>query len=505
MNQQVFISYSNKSQTDRHVADTIYDTLKARGIPCWVAHRDIAAGQNWPDAISKAISNSRVMIVVLSEHTQKSHYVDREVTQAADENLTIIPFCIDEVSLSGGLKLLLSNCQWINAYPHLQDKDLDRLVETLQSYLGIEPGKTFKSVEKQPEVDIESSKSFRLKWVLLAVSIIIAVIAVVFFVSQWINNRPDDLDKKQKLAEHVQKKTLTKLVEDIQQKMVTKPIKEKDTAALPITNKKEQKEKIEVPIKEQPDFIRDLKSKGWGVKKIGNASWEAFYKNHDITMIYIPPGKFVMGVDEGYNSERPPHEVDLDGYWIGKYEVIFAQYDRFCEESGKKKPGDENWGRGKRPVINISWGDAGAYCDWLSQKTGLKFDLPSEAQWEKAARGPRGHVYPWGNDFDKDKCNSDESGMKRTMPVGTFPSGRSSFGCMDMAGNAQEWCSDWYDENYYKKSPAKNPRGPTDGSSRVIRGGSWVHNFKVCRAVSRHGRPPAGQSRVTGFRLMMII
>ncbi len=283
MTQQVFISYSNENENDRQVADKIYDTLKARGIPCWAAHRDIAAGQNWPDEISKSISNSKVMIVVLSEHTQKSDFVSREVTLAAGEKLTTIPFCIEKVSLSGGLKLLLSNCQWIYAYLHPWDKALEQLVENLQKHLGIELRKPYKKEKKPFEMNI------------------------------------------------------------------------------------------------QPDFIKDFKSKGWDVNKNENDYWKAFYKAYDLNMIYIPPGKFMMGADDGYETEKPLHQVDLDGYWIGKYEVTFAQYDRYCEETGKKKPNDEDWGRENRPVINVSWGDAVAYCEWLSQKTGLTFKLPTEA------------------------------------------------------------------------------------------------------------------------------
>jgi len=408
MTQQVFISYSNENETDRQVADKIYDTLKARGISCWAAHRDIGAGQNWQDEISKAISNSRVMIEVRSDFTEKSPYVKKEVRQAEEENLIIIPFCIEKVSLSGGGKLLLSNRQWINAYLHLRDKDLEQLVMTLHSYLEIEPGRTFKKEKKPPEVDIG------------------------------------------------------------------------------------------------PDFIRDLKSKGWDVKKNENDSWEAFYRTYDIKMIHIPPGKFMMGSNDGRDNEKPLHEVDLDGYWIGKYEVTFGQYDRYCGETGKKKPGDKGWGGENQPVINVSWDDATAYCDWLSKKTGLTFQLPTEAQWEKAARGSRGFQYPWGNDFDRTKCNSVESGLKQTMPVGSFHSGKSPYGCMDMAGNVWEWCADWYDADYYKNSPAKNPQGPLAGVYRALHGGSWGSESVLLRCAARYGDDPRGGLLYGGFRVVFL-
>jgi len=252
-----------------------------------------------------------------------------------------------------------------------------------------------------------------------------------------------------------------------------------------------------------PEFIRFLNSKGWDVNKNENDYWETFYKVYDLTMIYIPPGKFIMGADDGDNDERPQHEVDLDDYWIGKYEVTFAQYDQYCDEIGKEKPDDKGWGRGNRPVIHVSYDDAAAYCVWLSRKTELIFKLPTEAQWEKAARGTGGFVYPWGNHFDKNKCNSKESGLGRTSPVGTYPSGKSTYGCMDMAGNVWEWCSDWYDSEYYKISPAKNPQGPVYGSARVLRGGGWFGVAPNCRAASRHGHP-AGRGGLVGFRLMML-
>jgi formylglycine-generating enzyme len=480
MTQQVFISYSNKNETDRQVADKIYNTLKVGGIPCWVAHRDIGAGQNWLDEISKAISNSRVMIVVLSNFTEKSPYVKKEVGQAAEENLIIIPFCTEKVSLTGGLRLLLNDCQWINAHLMRQDKALEQLVEDLRRYLGIEPGKTPKQEEKPLEVYTQSFRknsrtSLRRKLILWAASIIIAVIAVVFIIKGItpVKNTTGTAKPGDTLADKTIK---TKPAEDAP----------KNTAAKPVG---------------QPDFVSDLKSKGWDVKKNENDCWEAFYKAYDLTMIYIPPGKFMMGADDISDAEKPLHEVDLDGYWIGKYEVTFAQYDRYCKETGKEKPGDAGWGREKRPVINVSWDEAAAYCLWLSQKTVLTFQLPTESQWEKAARGTGGLIYPWGNDFDKNKCNSYESGLKKTMPVGSYPLGKSPYGCMDMAGNVWEWCADWYNEGYYKNSHSKNPPGPEKGECRVLRGGYWFDVAPFCRAAYRFAFRPADRYGFGGFRL----
>jgi formylglycine-generating enzyme required for sulfatase activity len=264
--------------------------------------------------------------------------------------------------------------------------------------------------------------------------------------------------------------------------------------------------------KENP-FGKEINNKAKRVYKNEKGFWEVDYGD-GIVMVYIPPGEFSMGSNE-YSDERPPHTVFLDGYWIGKYEVTFAQYDKYCEESGNKKPGDRGWGRGNRPVITVSWDEASAYCDWLSNKTGLEFKLPTEAQWEKSARGSGGRKYPWGDDFPRgdsanfaDKQSSiswaDENiddGYTYTAPVGSYPRGASPYGVHDMAGNVWEWCSDWYDSDYYKKSPHKNPRGPETGSIHVVRGGSWGSDAGELRSADRRGGRSFDRDVDLGFRL----
>jgi formylglycine-generating enzyme required for sulfatase activity len=220
-----------------------------------------------------------------------------------------------------------------------------------------------------------------------------------------------------------------------------------------------------------------------------------------LVMVNVPAGEFTMGSNDGDSDEKPEHKVYLDGYWIGKYEVTFEQYDKYCEETGREKPDDSGWGRGKRPVIKVSWEDATAYCEWLKKKTGLNFRLPTEAHWEKAARGTDGRVYPWGNEFDKNKCNSEESRLKKTSPVGKFPDGASPYGCFDMAGNVWEWCSDWYEKKYYEKSPDKNPIGPNSGSKRVMRGGSWYDDAAGVRCAVRDRDTPDYRVSSLGLRL----
>jgi len=221
-------------------------------------------------------------------------------------------------------------------------------------------------------------------------------------------------------------------------------------------------------------------------------------------MVHIPAGDFTIGSPrgQGNDDERPAHKVFIGDFWLGKHEVTFAQYDLFCRESRHALPGDEGWGRGSRPVINVSWQDAQDYCRWLAGKTGRNFRLPREAEWEKAARS----MYPWGSSepsANKVNMNGDEDGFMFSAPVGSFPPGASHYGVLDMAGNVWEWTADWYGGDYYQMSQPRDPRGPARGSNRVVRGGSWKNGPELIRSANRSSEKPERRSNGVGFRLAM--
>lgn len=206
----------------------------------------------------------------------------------------------------------------------------------------------------------------------------------------------------------------------------------------------------------------------------------------NMEMVYIPEGNSIMGINNTENDESPQHKVYLDAFWIDKHEVTNGQY-QFCVNSGNcTKPENTTFFSHKdytnHPVIFVNWYDAKNYCNWAGR------DLPTEAQWEKAARGPDGYIYPWGNEKPKgfqanfcDKtCGEDwksiyiNDGYKKTAPVGNYQEGSSPYGVLDLAGNVWEWVGDWYSENYYSsQSTWTNPIGPTTGDYKVIRGGGW--------------------------------
>jgi formylglycine-generating enzyme required for sulfatase activity/tRNA A-37 threonylcarbamoyl transferase component Bud32 len=225
---------------------------------------------------------------------------------------------------------------------------------------------------------------------------------------------------------------------------------------------------------------------------------------NETVMVLIPQSYFTIGSPEGQGDpdEHPAHRVFISDFWLGKTEVTFAQFDVFCRDSGRPLPGDEGWGRGDRPVINVSWEDACSYCRWLAQKTGRRFRLPSEAEWEKAAR----ERYPWGRSApDSSRVNMKGSGdgFAFTAPAGSFPAGASPYGILDLAGNVWEWTADWYDPGYYQLSPGRDPRGPAAGMSRSVRGGSWTNGADLIRSANRSSENPDQRLNVLGFRVAM--
>lgn len=220
-------------------------------------------------------------------------------------------------------------------------------------------------------------------------------------------------------------------------------------------------------------------------------------------MIRIPGGSFQMGSNEGFDNEKPVHPVSISTFYLAETEVTFEQYDYFCGQTGRNQPDDEGWGRGKRPVINVSWEDAQAYCQWVSEQTGQRYRLPTEAEWEYAAGGGASGRTKWagtssGGSLGSYAVYGSNSGGKTSPVKSKRP---NSLGLYDMSGNVWEWCSDWYGENYYASSPQQDPKGPSSGSDRVYRGGGWVGGAWLCRVANRGGLNPSRRGNNLGFRL----
>ena len=225
-------------------------------------------------------------------------------------------------------------------------------------------------------------------------------------------------------------------------------------------------------------------------------------------MVTIPGGWFFMGSDTGQANESPVHRVWIDRFAIGRYPVTHREYEEFLAATHHPAPpfwSEPMFCAAEQPVVGVNWSAALDFCRWSSERWKKTFRLPTEAEWERAARGGReGARYPWGDESPQEKsfrgCDPNSGGP---LPVGANEP--NDFGLYDMSEGVHEWCSDWYDSNYYRSSPARNPTGATAGTRRSSRGGSWRHRIPFSRCAARSSLPPEFHYADYGFRVAMTL
>jgi len=220
-------------------------------------------------------------------------------------------------------------------------------------------------------------------------------------------------------------------------------------------------------------------------------------------VVTIPAGWFLMGCDSGQDNEKPVHRVWTDEFQLAVCQVTNTDFARFLLDIRSLPPpfwSDPDFNHPEQPVVAVSWLEAARYCEWLSDQNGDNFRLPTEAEWERAARGGReGELYPWGNTPPESLAGYPDRWKTGPEPVGRGEPNR--FGLHNMCDNVHEWCSDWFGPDYYSVSPDRNPRGPESGSRRASRGGSWRHHIKMSRCAARSSIPPEFQYADYGFRV----
>ncbi len=220
-------------------------------------------------------------------------------------------------------------------------------------------------------------------------------------------------------------------------------------------------------------------------------------------MVRVPEGWFWMGSGQGLDCEAPRHRVWVDGFEMAATQVTNREYALFISATGREPAphmSDAGFSGPEQPVVAVSWFDAVAYCDWLCATTGRRYRLPTEAEWERAARGGvDDKLYPWGN--EPPQSRPDYATRWQTGPECVGQSEPNSFGLQEMCENVHEWCSDWFEAAYYLNSPERNPQGPQKGTRKASRGGSWRHHVKNAKCYTRSSIPPEFQYADYGFRV----
>jgi formylglycine-generating enzyme required for sulfatase activity len=220
-------------------------------------------------------------------------------------------------------------------------------------------------------------------------------------------------------------------------------------------------------------------------------------------LVRIPSGWFYMGCDSGQDNERPVRRVWVDGFLLAATQVTNAEYALFLHDTRRAPPpqwNDAHFRHAMQPVVSVSWFDASQYCDWLRSRTARPFRLPTEAEWERAARaGLDSRLYPWGDDPPQTRPDYARRWLMGPQPVAQ--QAPNAYGLYDICENVHEWCGDWYAPDYYSVAPDCNPLGPATGERRSSRGGSWRHHIKISRCAARSSIPPAFCYADYGFRV----
>lgn len=480
---KVFLCHAS---TDKPKVRDLYRYLKRRGIQPWFDEEHLVGGQDWQVEIPKALATSDAIIICLTKNSvDKEGYIQKEIKFALDKALEmpegrifLIPVKFEECEVP----FSLSRYQWVDltiesgyakmmkalkfrasqlerstvevSKNDIEEENLARDKKERETTERAERERKEKELrEKQAREAREKAKRETEKKEEKPVTVkpktgsqitywfggfIVLVLGIIFLSS--LNNLPST---PQSTPENTQTQEIDTPQNTVEQSMAA-TLQSTATSAHTLL---------------PTDAFTPTPELGIGSTIIS--------EKDGMVMVYVPEGEFTMGTDSGYSYEGPAHQVFLDSFWIDRTEVTHDQYAK-CVQEGECYGDLYNVDFLNYPVRNVDWSDAENYCKWADRR------LPTEAEWEKAARGTDARIYPWGdNDPACQYANIPACSNNDYMPVGSFLDGMSPYGAYDLIGNAWEWVADWYSESYYIISPDKNPTGPTGGKHRVLRGGSY--------------------------------
>ncbi len=465
---KVFLSHAH---ADANAVRSLYDRLVADGVDAWLDKEKLIPGQDWEREIRKAVREADVVVVCLSKQFNQRGYRQKEVRIALDEaemmpegEIFIIPARLEECENLDSLR----KWQWVDLFENDGYEKLMAALRLRAQNIGIrlqpetsehkEPFVVNKSeaeaVNKQPSQQTSRSKrkSIKTEYIVALIGAIATIIAAILGspLIEKLTNAP----------------------------LVPAPTIIVEPSVTPLT----AKTSVPTLTPQSPTFSQTPLSPSEGFSDTDPAG-------NTTPMQFVDAGEFTMGSNtSSYTEERPAHTVYLDAYYIDTYEVTNARY-KACVDAGVCQPPQETSSATRTdyygnpdfadyPVIYVDWEMAVTYCEWRSGQ------LPSEAQWEKAARGTDGRSYPWGEGIDATRANYGYN-IGDTTAVGNYKANKSPYGVYDMTGNVWEWVADWYSGTYYQTSPASNPTGPESGQYHGLRGGSWTDAEEFVRTFTR--------------------
>jgi len=501
----IFVSYSKK---DQEQAYRIVDDLAAAGFEVWI-DRSLEVGDEWEKTIEHELQEATDVVIILSENSLKSKWVMHEGSMAYALRKNLFPVLIDEIK-PDDLPIWASKIQYQLFYGVEYQKALQKLMQRLSPVdqlrkLLIKQYEIFTRTQVLPSVEFMMSVESSLMESPVQDARVISVLLLAALkngleVDFWVglaqknkvnvfdllnDHLQDDDFRFRKSAIHALRLVATSQEVDIFLKFLEDPYPQvRMEAVRALWRYPEMQQKI-------PEML--------------------------IFERYIPAGEFEMGIDEFPSSgehgrpisefdrlgfaEYPAHDVFTDACFMDTYPVTNEDYLRFLLDTKPnavktKRFSAEIVGREQLAVINVGWDDAHEYARWAGKR------LPTEAEWEKAARGPRAFLFPWGNRFDVSRAHTEESGIKSLKPVTSYsPQGHSTYGVACMSGNVWEWVLDWYQEDYYRRSDScNNPSGPSQGDCKILRGGSYKEAAQNSNCFRRIGLLPTRMGDDIGFR-----
>lgn len=487
---KVFLCHAH---SDKDAVKALYTRLTKDGVDAWLDKEKLLPGQDWELEIRKAVREADVVVVCLSKQFNQAGFRQKEVRLALDTamekpegEIFIIPARLEECDTLESLR----KWHWVDLFEDDGFEMLMRALRARANSIGVTlqikkgwlpnitaPRKSEAPVEKKPERKPPVPKADKPK-------------------PEKVESAKVKTPRKPNTAIIV---ALIGLVGTICAALVSSPLlatlfertpEPTTIAAAPVDTK------TPAPSKTPTRSITATSVFTPTATPFATEITDA----KGVTMRLVPAGEFTMG-SETYDDEKPIHQVYLDAFYMDIYEVTNTLYEACVDAGGCTLP--KNTSRyddveyENHPVVYVDWNQADAYCSWRDAS------LPTEAQWEKAARGEDGRTYPWGEGISCNQANYYDGSkycVGDTTEVGSYESGKSPYGMYDMAGNVWEWVNDWYDENYYSNSPFSNPLGPDSGQFRVLRGGAWDGYGYLLRASLRDWLAPGGFSSGFGFR-----